>query len=165
MEVESKVTIARFEPEDSPAVIALILPIQNQEFGVTITAEQQPDLSDIPGFYQQGHGDFWVAKVEGEVVGCISLKDIGQQQAALRKMFVAKPWRGSEYGVASRLLEALLDHARTQKLRDIYLGTTEKFLAAHRFYEKKGFAEIDVSALPAAFPRMSVDVKFYHFSL
>ncbi|MGY3208804.1 hypothetical protein ACVWVS_002444 [Ewingella americana] len=46
MAAESKVTIARFEPEDSPAVTALILPIQNQEFGVTITAEQQPDLSD-----------------------------------------------------------------------------------------------------------------------
>lgn len=132
---------------------------------MAITAEQQPDLSDVPGFYQQGHGDFWVAKVEDEVVGCISLKDIGEQQAALRKMFVAKPWRGSEYGVAGRLLETLLDHARAQKLQDIYLGTTEKFLAAHRFYEKKGFVEVDASALPATFPRMSVDVKFYHFSI
>lgn len=165
MAAESKVKIARFARGDIPAVVALILPIQNQEFGVAITAEQQPDLSDVPGFYQQGHGDFWVAKVEDEVVGCISLKDIGEQQAALRKMFVAKPWRGSEYGVAGRLLETLLDHARAQKLQDIYLGTTEKFLAAHRFYEKKGFVEVDASALPATFPRMSVDVKFYHFSI
>ncbi|MES4611805.1 MAG: GNAT family N-acetyltransferase [Ewingella sp.] len=165
MAAESKVKIARFARGDTPAVVALILPIQNQEFGVAITAEQQPDLSDVPGFYQQGHGDFWVAKVEDEVVGCISLKDIGEQQAALRKMFVAKPWRGSEYGVAGRLLETLLDHARAQKLQDIYLGTTEKFLAAHRFYEKKGFVEVDASALPATFPRMSVDVKFYHFSI
>jgi hypothetical protein len=43
-----------------------------------------------------------------------------------------------------------------------HLGcTTAKFVAAHRFYEKSGFAAIPKTDLPAAFPVMSVDTKFY----
>jgi hypothetical protein len=50
-------------------------------------------------------------------------------------------------------------------VRDIFLGTTGKFLAAHRFYEKNAFTEIDAAELPPAFPRMAVDTKFYRMVL
>jgi predicted N-acetyltransferase YhbS len=45
------------------------------------------------------------------------------------------------------------------------LGTTAKFLAAHRFYEKNGFREIAQTELPASFPVMTVDTKFYRRAL
>ena len=85
--------------------------------------------------------------------------------AALRKMFVAAPFRGRELGVAGKLLDALLAHARAQGIARIFLGTTDKFLAAHRFYEKKGFEELQKAELPKAFPVMAVDSKFYVLSL
>ena len=47
----------------------------------------------------------------------------------------------------------------------VYLGTTAKFLAAHRFYEKNGFREIAREALPDSFPVMAVDTKFYTLAL
>ena len=50
-------------------------------------------------------------------------------------------------------------------VREVYLGTTAKFLAAHRFYEKNGFVEIDHSELPESFPVMVVDTKFYRLEL
>lgn len=159
------VSLQRYQPRYQADVVALILPIQNQEFAIPITAEQQPDLSDIPQFYQRGMGDFWLALAGDQVVGCIGLKDIGQQQAALRKMFVAQGFRGKEHGVANALLNTLLGHACQRKLTDIFLGTTDKFLAAHRFYEKNGFREVAVNTLPATFPVMKVDSKFYQLSL
>jgi N-acetylglutamate synthase-like GNAT family acetyltransferase len=55
----------------------------------------------------------------------------------------------------------LVDHAEAQGIKDIFLGTTDKFLAAHRFYEKNGFAEVSKSELPPSFPLMAVDSKFY----
>ena len=55
----------------------------------------------------------------------------------------------------------LLAHARAQGVAEIFLGTTEKFLAAHRFYEKNGFRELQKAGLPKAFPIMAVDSKFY----
>lgn len=157
----SDIAIRAFKAGDEQGVIDVILPIQREEFGVDITAADQPDLADIRDFYQSGMGGFWIAERDGEIVGTISLKEIGNGEAALRKMFVAAEVRGKEFGVAARLLDALMAHAAAVELKAILLGTTDKFLAAHRFYEKNGFSEIAAEELPANFPRMAVDTKFY----
>jgi GNAT superfamily N-acetyltransferase len=150
-----------YRPDFSSDVLRLILEIQREEFSIDIAAAQQPDLLDIAGFYQVRDGNFWVALADELVVGTISLLDIGNGQAALRKMFVHRAYRGHEVGTAKRLLAALLGWARDRGVREIFLGTTPKFLAAHRFYEKNGFTEIPPADLPPAFPIMAVDKKFY----
>lgn len=159
------IDILPFHPSQTAKVIDLIVSIQRGEFSIPITAQDQPDLADIPGFYQKGCGNFWVAAQEGRAVGTISLLDIGNNQAALRKMFVHKDFRGRETGTAGKLLKTLLAWAGNEQVSDIYLGTTPKFLAAHRFYEKNGFAEIEKSDLPPAFPVMVVDTKFYRYTV
>jgi N-acetylglutamate synthase-like GNAT family acetyltransferase len=153
--------IIPFRPRFQSNVLELIVGIQRGEFAIDITAEQQPDLHHIPTFYQVRAGNFWVAVVDDRVVGTISLLDIGNQQGALRKMFVHPDFRGPQAGTAKRLLDTLLDWARTQEVREIFLGTTAKFLAAHRFYEKNGFSEISKASLPPAFPIMAVDTRFF----
>ena len=159
------ILVAAFSDADQRGVVNVILPIQQQEFGIPITEADQPDLMNVPEFYQTGTGGFWVARSDDQVVGTVGLKDIGAGQAALRKMFVAAPFRGRELGVAGKLLDALLAHARAQGIARIFLGTTDKFLAAHRFYEKKGFEELQKAELPGAFPVMAVDSKFYVLNL
>ena len=155
------IEIVPYSAEHQAGVIDVILQIQRSEFGFDITLQDQPDLLDIPSFYQSGAGNFWVALSGGQVVGTISLRDIGAKQGALRKMFVRAEYRGREHQVARRLLDALIDWCRERGVREVFLGTTARFLAAHRFYEKSGFTEIPKSALPAAFPVMSLDTKFY----
>jgi len=142
-------------------VVEMILSIQRDEFQINITLDDQPDLLDIPRFYQNGMGNFWVAVKGSEVIGTASLLDIGCGKAALRKMFVKQPWRGSQHGVADRLLQTLTAWCVSTGIGDVCLGTTSAFLAAHRFYEKNGFLEISESELPPSFPKMSVDTKFY----
>lgn len=159
------ICIERYAPGDEQGIVDLIVPIQREEFGIAITAQDQPDLMQIPAFYQVGTGDFWVARTGAEVVGSIGLKDIGNGEAALRKMFVAAPWRGREFGVARQLLDCLIAAAKARGVKKIYLGTTAKFLAAHRFYEKQGFELIEPDSLPASFPLMVVDTRFYALSL
>ena len=134
--------VVPFRPEFKSQVLDLILEIQQNEFGIQITAEQQPDLGQIPSFYQVDNGNFWVAVAEVDVVGTISLLDIGSAQGALRKMFVRKEFRGREVGTAVRLLDALFAWSAAHSIREVFLGTTPHFLAAHRFYEKHGFCEI-----------------------
>jgi N-acetylglutamate synthase-like GNAT family acetyltransferase len=159
------IEIVPFSRSHQAGVIDLILAIQQGEFEFGISVEEQPDLLDIPGFYQEGSGGFWVALSDGEVVGTIGLRDIGNKQGALRKMFVKASHRGKEQGVASRLLEELISFATRAGVRDIFLGTTEMFAAAHRFYEKNRFVQVPATALPAAFPRMALDTRFYHRAL
>jgi N-acetylglutamate synthase-like GNAT family acetyltransferase len=158
----------KIEPYTDPykqQVIDLILPIQQEEFNIPITAAEQPDLQQIPAFYQKGNGNFWLAITDSGVIGTISLLDIGHRQGALRKMFVHRNYRGKEHGTAQLLLNTLLQWAQQKKFAEIYLGTTAKFLAAHRFYEKNNFKEVSIAELPEQFPRMEVDVKFYRLGV
>ncbi|ACE90029.1 GCN5-related N-acetyltransferase protein [Rhizobium phaseoli] len=161
----AEIEIRPFAEGDADDVLSVILPIQREEFGIDITADAQPDLRVIPDFYQSGKGQFWVAVKDDVIIGTVGLKDIGNNQAALRKMFVAAEVRGREHGVAALLLDRLFAHARDVGLTDIFLGTTDKFVAAHRFYEKNGFTEIAKSALPRTFPLMAVDSKFYRYKV
>ena len=163
--ISATFTVVPFSSEYRDAVVAVVLPIQREEFGVPVTLEDQPDLLSIPEVYQRGAGNFWIALRADEVIGTVGLIDIGGRQVALRKMFVKAPFRGRAHGVAARLLDAVLGWGAAQQLADIYLGTTAKYLAAHRFYEKNGFVEVGVGALPSSFPRMAVDTKFYRRAL
>jgi GNAT superfamily N-acetyltransferase len=76
-------------------------------------------------------------------------------------MFVRREYRGARHGVAERLLATLIEWSAVQRIREVFLGTTAQFLAAHRFYEKHGFVQVDRELLPAAFPIMAVDTRFY----
>jgi len=156
--------LIRIEPfalKHGQGIADLIVPIQREEFDLPVTLADQPDLLDIPGFYQTGGGNFWVALAGERVVGTLSLLEIGNGQGALRKMFVHAEFRGAQQGVAALLLKTLFAWSDAKALREIYLGTTAKFLATHRFYEKNGFREIAKSELPPAFPVMAVDTRFY----
>jgi GNAT superfamily N-acetyltransferase len=151
--------IAPWSPADRDAVLAFIVAIQRGEFGIDISAEDQPDLADVGGAYQAGGGEFWVARTGGEVAGTIAAIRTADDAVALRKMFVAAEHRGD--GLAARLMETLVEWARAEGVRTIYLGTTAVMSAAHRFYAKHGFARIDPAELPPSFPMMSVDSRFF----
>ncbi len=157
--------VVSFDDSYQDQVIELILKIQVEEFGIKITIKDQPDLKQIPSFYQKDKGNFLVALDGEKVIGTIALVDIGNNQAALRKMFVDENYRGKEKGVAKALLDQLTLWSHEQGLSGIYLGTTSAYHAAHRFYEKNGFQKIQKSDLPETFSVMEVDSKFYKYSL
>lgn len=161
----AKIRVEPFTLLHQAGVIDVILPIQQGEFGVKISLDDQPDLLNIAAFYQRGCGNFWVALQGESVIGTIALLDIGDGLAALRKMFVRAEQRGAARGVAAQLLAALLQWAGNKGVRDIYLGTTAQFQAAHRFYEKQGFVVTPQEALPLSFPVMAVDSLFYRYNL
>ncbi len=158
------IRVCEYQSDYRQQVIDLITHIQQNEFGIAITAEDQPDLANITDFYQVNSGNFWVARDNECTVGTISLLDIGDQQLALRKMFVQDDYRGMEKRVAALLLTEALHWAKSRSIKQVFLGTTSKFKAAHRFYEKNGFLEITKSQLPKSFPVMAVDTRFYCYS-
>ena len=157
--------ITPYAPGDEAAIVGLIVPIQSQEFGIPITAADQPDLADIPGFYLPGHGGFWVAREGDAIVGTIALIDIGERRLALRKMFVAPDYRGAPHRLGQQLLDVALGHARAAETAHIILGTTDAFIAAHRFYERNGFVLTAKAELPPSFPPMPLDTRFYVLDL
>ncbi|UNL86905.1 GNAT family N-acetyltransferase [Priestia koreensis] len=157
--------VKEYSCEYQDQVVELILTIQQTEYNIPITKDDQPDLMAIEDFYQTGNGNFWVAVYNDKVIGTISLLDIGNHQVALRKMFVAKDYRGNAFNTARMLLNHALCWAKEKSVKEVYLGTTPQFLAAHRFYEKNGFESIDSDVLPENFPIMEVDKKFYRYTV
>jgi N-acetylglutamate synthase-like GNAT family acetyltransferase len=155
------ISLDYYKKEDEEQVISLILEIQRNEFGVNITEKDQPDLRKVESYYQQGNGQFWVAKTNAEIIGTIALLDIGKQHCAIRKMFVKSRYRGATYQVAQKLLKKLLEWCNQKQIETIFLGTIDKYKAAHRFYEKNGFSLCNKNHLPDSFPLITVDNVFY----
>ena len=154
--------VSVYSKQDEQAVIDLILDIQQNEFGVPVTIAEQPDLLAVEDFYFKGHGHFWVIRESEKIVaGTIALIDIGNRQSALRKMFVHKDYRGKEIGIGHQLLDHVISWCRERGIDEIYLGTFDRLQAAQRFYLKNGFEAIEKWSLPAAFPVMPVDNRFF----
>jgi N-acetylglutamate synthase-like GNAT family acetyltransferase len=154
-----------YQEKHQRGVVDLILPIQQQEFNVPITIQDQPDLQNILSFYVKGNGNFWVAVSQEQVVGTIALVDIGNDQVALRKMFVHQQHRGKQNGVAQMLFDTLSNWCKQRKVTEVFLGTIDSMLAAHRFYTKNGFEELTKMQLPENFPIMRVDNKFFRLKI
>lgn len=146
-------------------IIDIILPIQQIEFNVPVTLEDQPDLLDIEANYHQTGGNFWGAKYDEQLVGTIALIAIDGNAGALRKMFVRKEYRGKELAIAQRLLDELIVYCKQNNITAIYLGTVDILKAAHRFYEKNGFTRLAKEDLPVSFPLMGADNVFYQLHL
>ncbi|WP_159475148.1 GNAT family N-acetyltransferase [Chryseobacterium sp. 18068] len=149
----------------SKEIIDLVLTIQQKEFNVPITIEDQPDLMQIDDFYFANGGSFWGAFINGELVGTIALIKFDEKAAAIRKMFVKKEFRGKEHGIAQKLLETLIAYCQKNGIDEVYLGTVSILQAALRFYERNHFEIIEKKSLPSKFPLMSADNVFCFLNL
>ena len=160
------ITIVPYQSSYQRAVVALVLGIQQGEFNLPVTLQDQPDLQGIETFFRRGHGNFWVALADdGQVVGSIGLLDIGEGKGVIRKMFVASAYRGTLYGTASALLQTLEAWAQQRGISELYLGTISFLEAAVRFYTKQAYVRIAEYRLPPSFPRMAVDDQFFYKAL
>lgn len=146
-------------------IVDLILNIQQKEFNVPVTLEDQPDLLDIENFYFKPGGTFLGAFIDGKLVGTIALVKFNTEAGAIRKMFVKKEYRGKEFQIAKQLLQQLIAYSEENGIKNLYLGTVSILQAALRFYEKNNFVTIAKESLPADFPLMKPDNVFCHLQL
>ncbi|MBN2121509.1 GNAT family N-acetyltransferase [Candidatus Micrarchaeota archaeon] len=152
------VGIIRYEGQYALATREFVLSVLGGEFGWWDT--NRPDLDDIGGFYLGEKSGFWIALEDGKVVGTIAIKDYGKGRAYLKRMYVAKEFRGT--GLARRMLDTALSYARGKGFREVFLATVDEMAAAKKFYSKNGFGRI--SKLPEGLPDFGDNV-FYRLAL
>ena len=82
---------------------------------------------------------FWTVWHDGLLVGCGALKELDDRTAEIKSMRTSSSLR--RQGVASALLDHLLEVARQRGYRSVSLetGSYEFFAAARALYEKFGF--------------------------
>ncbi|MFS1440901.1 GNAT family N-acetyltransferase [Vibrio sp. 10N.286.46.E10] len=82
---------------------------------------------------------FFSAWKDSQLLGCVAIKELNTQHAELKSMRTSQFARKS--GVASQLLQHVLDTAAIRKYQTISLetGSEDYFKAARNLYEKFGF--------------------------
>lgn len=96
------------------------------------------DLDDIHAFYIAPGGLFVVVEEgAGNIVGSAGLLPKGDGVVELRKMYLDAAWRGR--GLGRRLLDDLLDRARTAGYRRVSLETAGVLVEAIGLYRRYGF--------------------------
>lgn len=125
----------------------MVLRIQNEETGLDLSLDDQPDLYDIGQAYKGG--GFWVALARGQIVGSIGLMPFGDR-GVLKKFFIEAGFRGAA-GPAKALFACVLEESHRLGLREIFLDTPAVAHRSHAFYRKQGFVEMDKSRLPVAY--------------
>lgn len=81
-----------------------------------------------------------VADQQGEIVGCVALRNSGQGICEMQQMFVDEAYRGR--GIGRALATALIDEARRAGYAQMRLSTGAKQMAAQQLYRSLGFHAI-----------------------
>ena len=85
---------------------------------------------------------------ENRVIGTLGLQVREKACGVMKKFFVAKAFRGQEYGVSGGLFARLMDCAHENGLESLVLDTPGVATRSHAFYRKMGFVEIPRDELP-----------------
>jgi N-acetylglutamate synthase-like GNAT family acetyltransferase len=104
---------------------------------------------------------YWVAFNKTKIIGTVGVVCFDNNLSILKSMFVKKEYRGKNMGISSLLLHTVFDWCKTENIEHIYLGTMNQFKAAHSFYERNGFKQINKNKLPLNFRNNPIDDVFY----
>jgi GNAT superfamily N-acetyltransferase len=109
--------ILEYKEDYKKEVIDLILYVQNVEFKINISIEEEPDISDIENNYL----NFWIAINENnKIIGCIGLQE-KNKIGIIKRFFVYKEYRGT--GIGMKLYDKLLEYGISYGLKNIILDT------------------------------------------
>lgn len=85
-----------------------------------------------------GPGEIFLIAEDGEkIVGCVGLKKLTKKEALMKRLYVAKKFRGK--GLADLLFKKIKNFAKNNKYQTIILDVYRNNIRAQKFYQKKGF--------------------------
>jgi DNA-binding MarR family transcriptional regulator/GNAT superfamily N-acetyltransferase len=85
-------------------------------------------------------GHFAIARINGEAVGCGTLRELEPGIGEIKRIWVANRVRGQ--GVAGRLMQALEQKAREEGFHTLRLDTNKALAEAQALYLKLGYYDI-----------------------
>lgn len=125
-----------------------------REFGF----EPDPDLDSDLDRPDRHYAGLWIAEADGEVVGSVALRDLGDGALELKRMYLQPARRGR--GLGRRLLTIAIDWARARGASVIRLDTSERMETAQTLYEAYGFRRV-----PGEAPRQGQARLLYELRL
>lgn len=120
----------------------------------------EEELAGLPGAYAPPHGALFIARENGEAIGCIGLRPFrnDRDRCEMKRLYV-RPDRQCG-GIGRQLVERVLAAARTAGYLAIRLDTLQNMTAAQRLYRRLGFRDI-----PAYYPNPLPGVAYLELDL
>lgn len=129
---------ARF-PADLDAVIAIF-----REYVGSVSVDlgfqdYETEFASLPGKYTAPEGRLVLAWREDRVVACVALRKVDANTCEMKRVYVRPEARGEQLG--RRLVERILEEARSAGYARICLDVLPEFAAAQHIYAAFGFAD------------------------
>ena len=98
------------------------------------------ELESLSEMYGPPGGALLLAYEEGQLVGCVGLRDLGGNICEMKRMFVLPEYHGR--GIGAGLLHLFIEMASQAGYAAIRLDTLPSLKSALSLYQKAGFREI-----------------------
>lgn len=103
------------------------------------------EFANLPGKYASPKGCVLLADRDGEIEGCIAMREVSTAICEMKRLYVRPSARGSNVGY--KLVERLIAEARGAGYSEMRLDVQEKSVSARKLYAAFGF----VPAEPISF--------------
>jgi ribosomal protein S18 acetylase RimI-like enzyme len=101
----------------------------------------EEELVTLPGSYSPPGGRLLVALWQGQVAGCVALRNLGEGICEMKRLYTRPTFRGFKIGRA--LAEAVIEQAREIGYTHMRLDTLPPMQMARSLYRSLGFQEIE----------------------
>ena len=108
-------------------------------FDLFFESKVATELSEFLCRFKEARDGFWVASIDGRIVGSIAIDGIDQDSkgAHLRWFIVAPENQGQ--GIGNTLIKEAIEFCKRKEFNRVYLWTFGGLDAARHLYEKWGF--------------------------
>jgi len=138
-------------PDEVPAIKELF-----QEYAGSLNfdldfQEFREELETLPGKYAPPLGCIFLAKENGEIIGCVAVRPLGSDICEMKRLYVKPAHRRKKVG--RELAVAMIEEAKRLGYRVMRLDTVEAMKEASALYRALGFQPIDAytyNPLPGA---------------
>ena len=128
-------------PEDLAAVLSIWREfIANSPVNLDYQGNDA-EFANLPGKYAAPKGCILLADRDGDIEGCIALREVDADICEMKRLYVKPHARGKNVG--RQLAERLISEARSAGYSEMRLDVQEKSVSARRLYEALGFVTAD----------------------